>query len=89
MLNTPPSGQDRVKPLDSRSVRGRYKVLEKRFKKEDNEDKRASGTSPEQNETNDAISEIVEQFEEAAKMHQEMVAEKRKNKSRKFFRQRK
>ena len=71
-------------------IRERYKVLEKRFKKEDNEDKMASGTSPEQNETNNGIREIVEQFEEAAKMHQEMTAEKKKkNKSRKFFRQRK
>ena len=70
--------QPSFKPLDSRSVRERYKVLKKRFKKEDNEDKRASVTSPEQNETNDAVREIVEQFEEAAKMQQEMTAEEKK-----------
>eukprot|EP00794_Sanderia_malayensis_P012617 gene12617-13906_t len=38
------------KPLDARSVRERYKLLEKRFKKENDEDRRASGTSPEEDE---------------------------------------
>ena len=57
-------------------------MLEKCFNKEDNEDKRASGTSPEQNETKDAICKTVEQLGKAAIMHQEMITEKKKKKTR-------
>ena len=70
--------EPRFKRLDARSVRERYKVLEKRFKKENNEDRRASGTSPEEDEVFVGICEIVEQFEEAATLHQEAVSEKKK-----------
>eukprot|EP00794_Sanderia_malayensis_P012489 gene12489-13772_t len=72
--------QPKFKTLDSRSVRERYKVLEKHFKKLENEDRRASGTIPEQDEINDAMCDIIEQFEEAAKMYDEATEEKKKKK---------
>ena len=65
--------EPRFKPLAARSVRERYKVLQKRFKKENSEDRRASGTSPEEDEVFVGICEVVEQFEEAAILHQEAV----------------
>ncbi len=50
------------------------------FKKQDNEDRRASGTSLEQEEINDAMHDIIEQFEDAAKMHDETTGEKKEKK---------
>ena len=69
--------EPKFKPLDARSVRERYKVLEKRLKKENKQDMRASGKSPEE-DVFVAIRDIVEQFDEALSLQQEAVSEKKK-----------
>ena len=51
--------------VTQRSVRDRYVLLAKKFKQKTSEENRASGISPEPDETDDALLDITEQFDEA------------------------
>ena len=55
--------------VTQRSLRDRYKILVDNFKKSDWEEAAASGISPEETESDIALADIIERFEEADEMH--------------------
>ena len=64
--------------VSQRSVRDRYVVLEKNFKRKRNEENKASGICPEENENDNAVSDILERFLEAADQQKKISDEKQK-----------
>ena len=60
--------------VSQRSVRDHYILLEKRFRRKNREEERASGISPEESELDELLQEIVEMFDESDKV----VDEKKK-----------
>ena len=55
--------------VTQRSVRDRYKLLVDNFKKREREEDAASGISPEETESDIALADIIERFEEVDEMH--------------------
>ena len=70
-------GQSKFKQIDDRAVRDHYRTLEKKHKKKTSSEKKASGVSPEENEVDTAMEDIIQRFEEADKRHQQIADEKR------------
>ena len=60
---------DPVFRVTQRSVRDRYLLLERRFRKKVSEDEKASGTSPEPSEEDVMMEEIVSLFDEADRLN--------------------
>ena len=65
-----------------RSVQDHYQTLEKSYKKQKQEKDRQSGIIPEEIEVDFALTDIIEQFEEAQKIHKD-ASEKQKKKQSK------
>ena len=63
--------------VTQRSVRDRYKLLVDNFKKREREEDAASGISPEETESDIALADIIERFEEADEMHKKQTDEKK------------
>ena len=63
--------------VTQRSVRDRYKLLVDNFKKREREEAAASGISPEETESDIALADIIERFEEADEMHKKQTDEKK------------
>ena len=63
--------------VSQRSVRDRYNVMEKNHKKKTREEERESGTSPEVTEVDEAMDEIIGQFEECDREHEKQSEDKR------------
>ena len=59
--------------VTQRSVRDRYKLLVDNFKKREQEEAAASGISPEETESDIALADIIERFEEADEMHKKQT----------------
>ena len=57
--------QPKFKEIGDKTVRDRYRTLQKKHKKKTSSEKRASGISPEENEVDTAIEDIIQRFEEA------------------------
>lgn len=57
--------------VSQRSVRDHYILLEKRFRRKNREEERASGISPEESELDELLQEIVEMFDESDKVVEE------------------
>ena len=64
--------------LTQRSVRDRYKLLVDNFKKCNREEAAAGRISPEETESDIALADIIERFEEADEMHKKQTDEKKK-----------
>lgn len=64
------SNTDPLFHVTQRSVRDRYMLLEKRYRKKVADDKKASGTSPNQSEVDILLEEIVALFDEADQLHE-------------------
>ena len=64
--------------VNQRSVRDRYAVLEKKYKKKVQDETLASGISCEENEVDLAMDEIVSLFHEADIEHERVATEKKK-----------
>ena len=64
------SNTDPLFHVTQRSVRDRYMLLEKRYRKKVADDKKASGTSPNQSEVDILLEEIVALFDEANQLHE-------------------
>ena len=62
--------------VTQRSVRDRYKLLVDNFKKRERE-AAASGISPEETQSDTALADIIERFEEADEMHKKQTDEKK------------
>ena len=63
--------------VTQRSVRDRYKLLVDNFKKREREEAAASGISPEETESDIALADIIERFEEADEMHKKQTDEEK------------
>ena len=63
--------------VDQRAVRYRFLKLERGFKRKANEEMRASGISPEQNELDDAMEDIFERKESAEQQEAKLNDDKR------------
>jgi hypothetical protein len=70
--------QSPVFRVNQRSVRDRFALLEKKYKKKVQEETLASGISCEENEVDLAMDEIVSLFHEAAMEHERVATEKKK-----------
>ncbi|XP_028413249.1 DNA ligase 1-like [Dendronephthya gigantea] len=64
--------------VTQRSVRDRYALLEKKYKKKIREETLASGISPEENEIDLAMDEIVTLFNEADRENEKIAADKKR-----------
>ena len=64
--------------MNQRSVRDRYAVLEKKYKKKVQDETLASGRSWEENEVDLTMDEIVSLFHEADIEHERLATEKKK-----------
>ncbi|XP_046861642.1 inner centromere protein-like [Xenia sp. Carnegie-2017] len=62
--------------VSQRSVRDRYQLLEKKYKRKQSEE-RASGISPEESELDEAMEDIIAQFEEADHLNEQLTFEKK------------
>ena len=62
------------------SVQDNYQTLEKTYKKQKREEDRQSGINPEEVEADIAWTDIIEQFEEDQKIHQD-TSDKQKRKT--------
>ena len=63
--------------VDDRSVRDHYKILEKKFKRKQSEEERASGIVPEEaTEIDQGMNDIVTQFKDYDLIHQEDKSKK-------------
>ena len=60
---------DPVFRVTQRSVRDRYLLLDRRFRKKVSEDEKASGTSPEPSEEDVMMEEIISLFDEADRLN--------------------
>ena len=57
--------------VDDRSVRDKYNLLVKQFRKKENSERRESGIAPEEeSEVDKGLRDIIEQFEESYNIHQ-------------------
>ena len=57
--------------VDDRSVRDKYNLLVKKFRKKENSERRESGIAPEEeSEVDKGLRDIIEQFEESYNIHQ-------------------
>ena len=65
--------------VTQRSVQDRYLTLEKTYKKQKREEDKQSGINPEETKVDFALTDIIERFEEAQKIHQD-ASEKQKKK---------
>ena len=63
--------------VTQRSVRDRYKPLADNFKKREREEAATSGISPEETESDIAVTDITERFEETDEMHKKQTDEKK------------
>ena len=63
--------------MTQRSARDQYKLLVDNFKKRETEEAAASGISPKETESDIAVADIIDHFEEADEMHQKQTDEKK------------
>ena len=63
--------------VTQRSAWDRHKLLVDNFKKLEREEAAASGISPEETESDNALADIIERFEEADEMHKKQTNEKK------------
>ena len=63
--------------VSQRSVRDRYQLLEKKHKRKLSDEEKATGISPEDSEIDEAMEDIIAQFEEADLLNEQLTTEKK------------